>query len=250
MKIVELKKELDFLYKIATSVHSLELDELLKEIVGIAISVTKADSCLIYLLDKEKKSLVLRASKNPHPNLLKKITMKLGEGITGWVAKEKKPVVIPCQASKDQRFKFFRSLPEDRFEAFLSVPIVNRYGVCGVINIQHKKKYLHSPMEIKLLTAIGRLVGGAVENALLVEETLALKGALELRKLLEKAKGILVGRKNISEGEALKKLQKESMNTGKPLKEIAEAVILAVKWILTRRSRRIIILSLSCNEAG
>jgi len=229
-KITELKKELSFLYKVAQSIHSLEVDELLREIVKVASEITKADSCLIYVFDKNKHELTLRASKNPHSDLLQRIKMKLGEGITGWVAKEKKPVAISADARKDPRFKFFRSLPEDRFEAFLSVPIVNKHGVCGVINVQHKERHFHSRMEINLLSAIGKLVGGAVENALLIEETLALKEALQVRKLIEKAKGILMKKKGLSEDEAYRLLQKESMDTRKNLKEVAEAVILADRF--------------------
>lgn len=229
IKIKELQTELSFLYRVAQSVHSLELNELLKEIVRIASQVTHADSCLVYIFDKEKQALVLRASNNSHPELLQRITMKFGEGITGWVARENKPVALPSGASKDPRFKFFRNLPEDRFEAFLSVPIINKVGVVGVINIQHKRKHEHTAMEINLLSAIGKLVGGAVENALLVEQTFELKEALQLRKLIEKAKGILMKKKSLAENEAYKLIQKESMNTRKSLKETAEAVILADK---------------------
>src|SRR3972149_9748849 len=151
-RISELNKELSFLYKITQDIQKLEIDELLKEIVKIATSVTRADSCLIYVLDEGQNELILRASKNPHSNLLKQIKMKLGEGITGWVAKEKKPVAISRGAAQDPRFKFFRSLPEDRFQAFLSVPIINKHGVTGVINVQHKKKHVHTPMEVNLLS--------------------------------------------------------------------------------------------------
>lgn len=230
-------RELSLLYKVAQSVHSLEIDELLKEIVKIATAVTQGDSCLVYVLDPKKQELVLRASKNPHPDLLRKIKMKIGEGITGWVAREKRPVAISSRANKDPRFKFFRSLPEDRFEAFLSVPIMNKHGICGVINVQHKKKHLHSKMEINLLTAIGKLVGGAVENALLIEESLALKEALEIRKNIERAKGILMRKSKLTEEEAYRVLQRESMNTRKSLKEIAETIILAdkFKWGLDKK---------------
>ncbi len=223
----DLKKELRFLYRVAQTVHSLEIGELLKEIVKIAHQITRGDSVLIYTLDREKNSLILRASKNPHTDLLQRITIKFGEGITGWVAKEKKPVVISQGAALDSRFKLFRSLPEDKFEAFLSVPIINKIGVVGVINVQHRRKHTHSSMEINLMEAIGKLVGGAVENALLIEESLALKEALELRKLIEKAKGILMGKNNLPEAQAYKTLQKESMDSRKSLKEVAEAVILA-----------------------
>jgi len=228
----EIKKELQFLYRVAKSVHSLELNELLQEIVNIVEEVTQADSCLIYILNSKQNELILRASKNPHANLLNKITMSLGEGITGWVAKENRAVSIPKGSYKDPRFKSFTSLPEDKFEAFLSVPIVNKKGVAGVINVQHRKVHKHSDMEINLMTAIGKLVGGAVENAILIEESLALKEALELRKLLDRAKGILMGRKKISEEDAFRLIQKESMDSRKSVKDICEAIILAEKFHL------------------
>lgn len=224
-----LKRELSFLYRVARTVHSLELTEVLKEIVLVAAEVTKADSVLVYVLDPKTQELVLRASKNRHPDLLQKIAMKMGEGITGWVAREQMPVAIKSGARKDTRFKLFRSLPEDTFEAFLSVPIINKRGVVGVINAQHKRPHVHTDMEVNLLVAMGKLVGGAVENALLVEETMALKDALAIRKLVEKAKGILVKRRSIAEEEAYRILQKESMDTRTSLKDVAEAIILAAK---------------------
>lgn len=227
--VKNLRTELSLLYKVAQTVHSLELDELLAEIVSIAGALTKGNSCLIYILDPKTQTLILRASKNPHKDLLHKIMMKLGEGITGWVAKEKQPVAIAKGAGKDPRFKGFRSLPEDRFEAFLSVPILNKHGVVGVINVQHKTEHVHSAMEVNLLAAIGKLLGGAVENALLVEETLSLKEALALRKIIEKAKGILMKKKHLTEDEAYKLIQRESMNTRKSIKDVSEALIIADK---------------------
>jgi signal transduction protein with GAF and PtsI domain len=225
-EIENLQKELALLYQVAQAVSSFELDEVLQEIVRIAGEVTGADSVLVYVVDKNAEELVLRASRNPHPDLLRQVTMKMGEGITGWVARESQPVALAHGASKDARFKYFRSLPEDRFEAFLSVPIISKRGVAGVINVQHKAPHEHSTMEVNLLAAVGKLVGGTVENALLLEETLALKEALALRKLVEKAKGVLMKRRNLSEPEAYKLLQKESMDTRKSLKEVAEAVLL------------------------
>jgi uroporphyrinogen-III synthase len=228
-EVKNLQKELAFLYRVAQTVYRLELDEVLQEIVNIAEEVTQADSVLVYVFEPTANELVLRASKNPHPDLLQKVTMKMGEGITGWVAREKKPVALSKGASKDPRFKYFRSLPEDRFEALLSVPIISKRGVAGVINTQHKKAHAHADMETNLLAAVGKLVGGAVENALLIEETLALKDALEMRKLVEKAKGVLMKRRQVSEDDAYKIIQKESMDTRKSIKEISEAILLMDK---------------------
>lgn len=227
--VKDLKKELNFLYKVTSKVHSLEIEQLLKEIVDIAIDVTSGDSCLIYILDKNKNELILRASKNPHPDLLQKIKMRLGEGITGWVAKENKLVAIGQGAARDLRFKYFRSLPEDLFEAFISVPIATKNQVIGVINVQHKFKHTHSQMEINLFAAIGKLVGTAVENAILVEESEELKESLETRKFVEKAKGIIMKKSDLTENQAYSRLRTLSMKSRKSLKEIAEAIILADK---------------------
>jgi len=230
-ELVQKEKELKILFRVIRDISSLELEKVLKSIVGIVSQITRADSCFVYVLDKSKQELVLRASKNPHANLLKRIKMKMSEGITGWVAKEKKPVVIAQDASKDTRFKYFKSLPEDRYQAFLSIPIVNKNGVVGVINVQHKKIHTYLKDEVELLVTIGRIVGGAVENARLIEESLELKDALETRKVLDKAKGILMKKLNLNEDEAYTKIRTQSMHLGKSIKEISEAITLSEKLL-------------------
>src|SRR5216117_2273850 len=167
-------QELRILHQISQFISStLDLDQVLRQIVDLVIDVTRGDACLIYLLDEQVENLVLRASKNPHPKLIGKIAMRVGEGITGWVAQEVEPVAIARHASKDSRFKVFQTLPEDKFEAFLSVPIVAPPAdrVIGVINVQHRKAHRHGENETTLLSIIGHQVGGAIENARLYQET-------------------------------------------------------------------------------
>jgi len=167
-------QELRILHQISQFISStLELDQVLRQIVDLVIDVTHGDACLIYLIDQTGENLVLRASKNPHPRLIGKIAMRVGEGITGWVAQEVKPVAIARHASKDPRFKVFHTLPEDKYEAFLSVPIVAppKDRVIGVVNVQHRRAHRHSENEMTLLSIIGHQVGGAIENARLYRET-------------------------------------------------------------------------------
>jgi signal transduction protein with GAF and PtsI domain len=171
---------------------NLNLEEVLKQIIQTVIEVTKGDACLLYLFDDKKEELILRASKNPHQKILGKIKLKLGEGITGWVAKEKKPVAIPKNASDDPRFKFFHDLPEDRYQSFLSVPIISRNETIGVINVQHKRPHEHSPDEIALLSTIAQQVGYTIDNARLYEETK--RHASQLETLAEVSKTIVSNR--------------------------------------------------------
>jgi len=176
-KIASLKKtlaenarEINLLRRITRLISThLDLDLILKEIVELMVSETGADACLIYLLDESRQELILRASKKPHPNLIGRVRLEIGEGITGWVAKERKVVAISKDAHDDPRFKQFHRLPEDRYHALLSIPVINQSEVIGVINLQHKKPHHHSEGEIALLEMIGQQIGGAILNANLYE---------------------------------------------------------------------------------
>lgn len=218
--------QIDILRKISETIsYNWDLSEILASIIKIVSRYTKSDSCFIYLVDGS--NIILRASQNPHKEALGKIIMGAGEGITGWVAKHKQTVAIDSGAYKDKRFKLYKNLPEDKFEAFLSAPIIFKDKVVGVINVQHITETRHSKDKIAFLEIIAKQVGGAIENARLVSETNMLKEALETRKVLEKAKGILMKNHQLSEDDAHKLLTKKSMDKRKSLKEIAEAIILA-----------------------
>lgn len=211
-----------------------DLEEILHEIIDLVTQVTRADGCFLYVHDPSYHEMILAASKNPRPQAVGRVRLKVGEGITGWVAHEKKPVAISKNAWADPRFKSFTTLPEDRYEAFLSVPMILKNKVIGVINVQHRKSRRHSPTQIHLLTAIGRLVAGAIEHAWLLRESERktkliedLEEDLKTRKAVERAKGLLMHTKGWGETEAFRWIQKESMARRKSMREIAEAVVLA-----------------------
>jgi signal transduction protein with GAF and PtsI domain len=201
------------------------LEKLLADVVEFVTSVVKCDSCFIYVLDGEE--LVLRASKNPHPEAVDRLKLRLGQGITGWVAEHKEPVLIPRDASSDSRFKLFNELPEDRFEAFLSVPLVSRGRLIGVINLQNRDPHYYSEREIGLVATIGFLVGAETEMARLEGRNSELAERLKARTLVERAKGILQSDLGITEPEAYQKLQRQSQQMRKSMKDIAEAIVLS-----------------------
>ncbi len=223
------------LHRISSIVSSeLSIDEMLGEIVGLTVQVTECDACLIYLIEKDSDEIVLRASQVPHKEDLSMLRMRVGEGVTGWVAEHKSVVALAENASSDRRFKRFQALVEDTYEAFLSVPLLTGGDVIGVVNVHHRKPHAHRPEEIALVTFIGEQMGGAISkaflaqhNARLLEETQEMKRQLETRKLVERAKGILQHRYQLTEEEAYLRLRNESRRLRRPMKDLAEAIILA-----------------------
>jgi signal transduction protein with GAF and PtsI domain len=208
------------------------LDEMLLELVSLTVQVTQSDACLVYLIDREAGEVVLRASQLPHAAELGSLYLKLGEGITGWVAEHNSVVSLPADASHDSRFKPFPGLVEDTYQAFLSVPLVSGGFVIGVINVHHREPHPHSPDEIALLSFIGEQMGGAIdgarlrdENARLQEETLLMKQQLETRKIVERAKGILQHRLRLTEEDAYLRLRNESRRQRRSMRDLAEAII-------------------------
>lgn len=216
----------EFLHELGSRIAAADpLHAVLERVVDFVSSVVKCDACLVYVLEGEK--LVLRGSKLPHAGVVDTLGLPLGQGITGWVARHHEPVAIPGHAASDARFKLFTELPEDRFEAFLSVPILSRGKLVGVINVQHRREHHHTEREIRLISTIGFLVGAEVEMARLETERTALSEKLETRKSVERAKGILQRDLKLDEETAYAMLRKQSRQKRRSMREIAEAVILS-----------------------
>jgi uroporphyrinogen-III synthase len=199
--------------------------DVLNRVVEFATALVKCDSCLIYVLEDD--DLVLRASKNPHPEAVDRLKLKLGQGITGWVAEHNEPVVVAEKAALDPRFQFFHELPEDSYEAFLSVPLMCRGRVVGVINLQHREHHAYRRREVRLISTVGFLVGAEIEMARLEDANSNLWEKLQARKVVERAKGILQRDLGLSEEQAYLALQRQSRQKRKPMKEIAEAIVLS-----------------------
>jgi uroporphyrinogen-III synthase len=224
----------EFLHELGTQMASADaVHEVLARVVDFASALVKCDSCLIYVMENEE--LVLRASKDPHPDVVDRLKLHVGEGITGWVAEHREPVAVSKNASKDPRFQFFHELPEDTYEAFLSVPLMSRGRVVGVINLQHKRTHVHNQREIRLISTAGFLVGAEIEMARLETENSHLSQKLETRKIVERAKGILQRDLSIDEEQAYLALQRQSRQTRKSMREVAEAVVVTDE--LRRNSR-------------
>jgi uroporphyrinogen-III synthase len=160
------------------TVRDMNLPDAMKGIVALVVEFMKCDSCLIYLLDGDR--LVLCASNAPASDAIGKVSLKLDEGLTGWVAREKRLLAISREAFNDPRFKYFKDLPEDTFEAFLSAPVIARNRVLGVINVQHRAAHTHTGGELEMITTVGEQLGCLLMLARLETSAIEMSNNAEL----------------------------------------------------------------------
>lgn len=188
----DLKIEIELLHQIVKIISNSEnLNTLLHETARVLADTIKADSCFIYLLDHNSYDLILSGAWPPHPYQVGKLKIESGEGLTGWVAEHKKLLVLSKNAYKDSRFKLFQNLPEDKFEAFLSIPIILNNELIGVINIQNRRTKNFSLSQIKLLTNISDQVAGAIERKRLLK--IAEKKSKQIETITHLSKSLVSG---------------------------------------------------------
>lgn len=158
--------EMDALRRIGAAVGSaFEVDETLNALVEVALRLTNTESCHIYLLNDSRTELVLRAADEEARPMVGKIRLRVGEGVTGWVAREKRHVAIPREAYKDHRFKFFPEMREGEYESMLAVPLMYDNEVIGVINVRTHRPHEYTRNQVRILSNIAAQVAGVIERS-------------------------------------------------------------------------------------
>ena len=206
-------------------VSDLYLEDILFHIVTLTAEIMGSNICSLMLIDEQKNELVIRATQSLSEEYKKKPPLKIGEGISGKVAQNNKYIVVK-DVKKEKEYKHKDVAKIKGLCSLLSVPMAVKGKVIGVINCYTSTPHNFSETEIELLISIANQAAIAIENAELSMKSRVVKEELELRKRVERAKGILMKKEGLTEEEAYLKLQKFSMNNRKSLKEVAEAIIL------------------------
>ncbi|MDX1933926.1 MAG: GAF domain-containing protein [Capsulimonadales bacterium] len=143
--------------------HVVNTDEIIPVIAEVATQITSTESAQVYLFNEERDTLILRATTDADTHdVLGKIKLKVGEGITGWVAREKKHVAVAAEAWNDERFKYIAELNEEHFQSMLSVPLIWRGDCIGVVNVRTRAPHDYSMTQVQLLSSIASQVAGAI----------------------------------------------------------------------------------------
>lgn len=220
-------KQIEALSKVASIITSgLYLEELLRLIVHVTAEAMNSKISSLMLLDPERRELVVRATQSISEAYNKKANIKLGEGIAGIVAKDNKPIIV-LDVKEELRYLNQDIAKKEGLCSLASVPLAVKGRVIGVLNCYTSKRHKFSKHELDLLSAVANQAAVAIENAELDLRARSAEEALTTRKLVERAKDILSQEANVLPSEAYRLIQKQSMDSRKTMREIAEAVILS-----------------------
>ncbi|MDD5772227.1 MAG: GAF and ANTAR domain-containing protein [bacterium] len=220
-------KQIEALSKIANLITSgLYMEELLRLVVQVTAEIMNSKISSLMLLDPQKNELVVKATQSISEEYNKKPNIKLGEGIAGLVARDNKSICV-LDVKEDSRYLNQDIAKKEGLCSLASVPLAVKGRVIGVLNCYTSRKHKFTKHELDILNALASQAAVAIENAELDLRVRTAEEALTTRKNIERAKDILSQDLNISSTEAYKLIQRQSMDSRKSMREIAEAIILA-----------------------
>lgn len=226
-EIIIFKKQISALSKISQAVSSdLLLEDVLRLIVMVMAEVMDSKICSLMLLDEKKKELVVRATQSISSDYNQKPNLKIGEGIAGRVVEEKKPISV-LDVKRDPRYRNTDIAIKESLCSLLSVPMTVQGKVIGVLNCYTHAIHNFTETEIAIVSTVAAEAAMVIDHHGLMEKSRSIQEELEIRKLVERAKDMLARDAHIDGEEAYRRMQKQSMNARKSMREIAEAVILS-----------------------
>lgn len=227
MQNMPYEEQITALTKISKAIASdVYLEDILRLIVTVTAEMMGSNICSLMLIDEKKNELLIRATQSISEEYNKKPPLKIGEGIAGKVAKENKPIVIK-DVTKEKEYKHKDIAKKESLCSLLCVPLAVKGKVIGVINCYTSKPHDFTETEINILNSVANQAAVAIENAELMIKSKVIQEELEIRKRIERAKGILMSEEGITEEEAYLKIRNYSMDSRKTMREVAEAIILA-----------------------
>jgi signal transduction protein with GAF and PtsI domain len=219
-------RQLEAISKVSKTITSnLYLEDILKLVVTVTAEIMDSKICSLMLIDEKTGNLVLKATQSMSETYNKKPHLKIGEGIAGKVALENKPISV-YDLSREPEYRSKAIAEKESLKSLLSVPLAVKGKVIGVLNSYTSYPHKFTKDEINILTTVASQASIVIENSELMVKTRIIQEELESRKAIERAKGILMRQQGLSEEEAFRKIQRQSMDIRKSMREIAEAIIL------------------------
>jgi len=222
-------KQIEALSKISGAITSdLYIEDILRLIVMVTAKIMNSKVCSLMLLDEKKQEISIRATQSMSEEYNQKPPLKVGEGIVGKVILQKKPIAI-IDVTKEKEYKYRDIAMKEGLKSLLCVPMIVKGKAIGAINCYTQEPHNFTSTEINILTSVANQAAVAIENTELLVKTKVIQEELESRKIVERAKGVLMKEQGLSEEEAFRRIQKYSMDNRRSMREIAEAIILTAQ---------------------
>jgi len=158
-------RELTFVREIGQLAASTrDWDEMLRIVIDRTTGVMGAEVASLYLVERREGLLRLAATNGLNPRGIGRATLRIGEGITGWVANAHVPLSVR-DVHGDPRWKRVPAVDVERFTSMLSVPLVMRDEVIGVLNVQTVEAREFDRTEIDFLQTIANQLAGIIDKA-------------------------------------------------------------------------------------
>jgi signal transduction protein with GAF and PtsI domain len=207
----------------------LYLEDILKLIVMVTAKVTGVEICSLWLVDEDQdgKKIRLKATQAIDPDYVKDRSLNMNEGVVGYVATHSRPFVVE-DVLKEPRFKEKEMARKLGLVSMVGIPMFDKDDkVIGVLNCFTTKPYKFSETEVNLMTTVANQAAVAIFNTELMVKTKVIQEELETRKLVERAKEVLMRRRNMAGEQAYRWMQKRSMDSRKSIRDMAEAILLS-----------------------
>jgi len=201
------------------------IEDILRLVVTVTAETMRSKICSLWLLDGNDNAFKLRATQSLSEDYLRERSLKMGEGIVGQVALTRKPRTV-MNVLEEPDYKEKELAGKEGLVSMLSVPMVVKDKVIGVLNCYTSSPHEFSETEKNVLITVANEAAVAIENTELMVKTKVIQEELESRKLVERAKDILMTRRGLSGADAYRWIQRRSMDTRKSMREISEAIVL------------------------
>jgi signal transduction protein with GAF and PtsI domain len=205
------------------------IEDILRLVVTVTAETMHSKICALWLLDESDNTLRLRATQSISEDYLKERSLAIGEGIVGYVARTRRPRTC-LDVLKEPDYKEKDLARKEGLVSMLSVPMVVRDRLFGVINCYTSFPHEFTETEKNVLTTVANEAAVAIENTELMVKTKVIQEELQARKIIERAKDLLMTRRGLSGPDAYRWIQRRSMDTRKSMREISEAIILTEEW--------------------
>ena len=205
------------------------LEDILKLIVMVTARVTGVEICSLWLIDESvtPPKIRLKATQAIDPDYVKDRSLNMDEGVVGFVATARRPLIVE-DVLMEPRFKEKDMAKKLGLVSMVSVPLeVKDKEVIGVLNCFTSEPHHFLETEVNLITAVANQAAVAILNTELMVKSKVIQEELETRKLVERAKEILMRRRQIDPEQAYRWIQKKSMDSRKSMRQVAEAILLS-----------------------